>query len=62
MISSEYNIELVCVTLGDRGAILFKNGIIDYCKNQVENVIDTVGAGDAYSSILCLGYLYEWDI
>jgi fructokinase len=62
LISSEYNIELVCVTLGDRGAILYKNGITDYSKNHVENVIDTVGAGDAYSSILCLGYLYEWDI
>jgi fructokinase len=62
LISSEYNIEMVCVTLGDRGAILYQNGISDYCKNQVENVIDTVGAGDAYSSILCLGYLYGWDI
>jgi fructokinase len=25
-------------------------------------VVDTLGAGDAYSAILCLGYLHGWAI
>lgn len=62
VLSDKYNIELVCITLGDKGAILYRNGAVDHYKAEVEKVIDTVGAGDAYASILCLGYLYGWDI
>ena len=31
-------------------------------KYSVEKVVDTVGAGDAYSAILCLGYLNKMPI
>ncbi|MCL5029998.1 MAG: PfkB family carbohydrate kinase [Bacteroidetes bacterium] len=62
IISERFEIDLVCITAGDRGTVLFKDGKSDDYKIDVENVVDTVGAGDAYASILCLGYLENWDI
>jgi fructokinase len=62
LLSKRFNIEIVCVTLGDKGAILYKNGTVDRYKADVENVVDTVGAGDAYASVLCIGNLYKWNI
>jgi fructokinase len=61
-ISEKYNIELVCITLGSKGAILYKNGKTDHYKTDAEIIVDTVGAGDAYASVLCLGYLNGWEI
>ncbi len=61
-ISEKYEIDLVCITLGERGAIIYSHGKSDYHKIILENVVDTVGAGDAYAAVLCLGYLENWDI
>ncbi|MHB1686404.1 MAG: PfkB family carbohydrate kinase [Ignavibacteriaceae bacterium] len=61
-LSENYDIDLICVTQGEGGAMLYKDGKTDHYKVEVENVVDTVGAGDAYSAVLCLGYLGKWDI
>ncbi|MDR3628254.1 MAG: PfkB family carbohydrate kinase [Ignavibacteriaceae bacterium] len=61
-ISEKFNIELVCITLGSKGAILYKNGRTDHYMADAEIIVDTVGAGDAYASVLCLGYLNGWEI
>lgn len=46
--AGKFNSELVCVTKGDKGAILFAKG--EYYKHTgfKVNAIDTVGAGDAF--------------
>lgn len=62
LLSEKFNIELVCITLGEKGAILYKNGIVDHYKVDITKIVDTVGAGDAYASVLCFGYLNEWNI
>ncbi len=62
IISETFEIELVCVTLGERGALLYSLGKNDYQKAEAKKVVDTVGAGDAYAAILCLGYLEGWEI
>ncbi len=62
IIAEKYEIELVCITQGERGAIIYLGGKTDYQKAETENVVDTVGAGDAYAAILCIGYLDGWDI
>ena len=62
IISEMFEIELVCVTRGENGAILYLGGKSDYYKADAINVVDTVGAGDAYSAILCMGYLEVWPI
>ena len=61
-ISEIFELDLVCVTQGERGAVLYSDGRSDYRCASVENVVDTVGAGDAYAAILCLGYLSDWNL
>jgi fructokinase len=61
-IKKEFNIELAAVTQGDRGAWLFRDKEKDFYKAPVNNAVDTTGAGDAYSAILCLGYLKNLDL
>jgi fructokinase len=60
----KFNIDLFCITLGEDGAVLYKNNNSSYYKTKTEpkKIVDTVGAGDAYSAILCIGYLKNWDI
>ena len=53
----KFDIQLIAVTRGKDGSSLFENGKrFDYSHVDVE-VVDTTGAGDAFSAILCLGYL-----
>ena len=59
-ISEKFEVEIVCVTLGENGAILYSHGKSDCQKTETENIVDTVGAGDAYSAILCLGIMENW--
>lgn len=58
----KYRIDQLCVTYGDQGAVIYKGSKINQCKLKIDNVVDTVGAGDAYSAIFCIGYLNAWDI
>ncbi len=62
LISEKYDIELICVTMGDKGSYIVRGDETDKQSYHVENVVDTVGAGDAFASILCLGFLNGWDI
>ncbi len=57
-----FSIDLLCVTCGEKGSFLFKFDESDYCKASVKNAVDTVGAGDAYAAILCVGYLNNWSL
>lgn len=60
---SKFEIDTIAVTLGEEGASIYtKDKVI--CNRDSRNieVIDTVGAGDAYSSILALGILHNIDI
>jgi len=61
-IMEKYKIDLLCITQGSGGAFLFQGKDSDHCKINVDNIVDTVGAGDGYAAILCLGYLNEWEI
>ena len=56
-IIDKFDIELAAVTLGEKGAWLFRGQEYDFYKTIASNVVDTTGAGDAYSAILCIGYL-----
>jgi fructokinase len=58
----KFDIEMLAVTKGDEGSVLFRGEETDEHKTEVKNVIDTVGAGDAFASILCLGYLNKWEL
>jgi fructokinase len=52
-----FNISLIAVTRGKDGATLFENGKrFDYVNPSVK-ILDSTGAGDAFSTILSLGYM-----
>jgi fructokinase len=53
----DFAINLLCVTKGAEGATLITKNEVDAYKFNVTNPVDTLGAGDAYAAILCLGYL-----
>jgi len=59
-----FAIQTVILTLGAEGAMAFtRNG--EHTKvapPQRLNIVDTVGAGDAFSSVCILGYLKQWPI
>lgn len=57
-----FNIDLLCVTLGEDGAILYDGNEIDRFKVENKNIVDTVGAGDAYAAILCMGYIKNMNL
>ena len=63
-IIKKFKIDLLCITLGEKGAVLYKENDFSYYQTDVNpvNIVDTVGAGDAYAAILCIAYLKNWDI
>ena len=61
-LNKNYNIDLICVTYGGNGALLYSNGEFNEHKAETRNIVDTVGAGDAYAAVLCLGYLNNMDL
>jgi fructokinase len=61
-IMDKYNIELTALTLGDSGAWIFNDKESSFYKGRANNIVDTTGAGDAYSALLCLGYLNNMEL
>jgi len=60
----KYAINTLIVTRGEQGALVktVDNTLLSKKPDTQTNVIDTVGAGDALSSILMLGQYNNWDI
>ena len=58
----KFDLELIAVTNGSEGSILFDGETIDNNKAEGGLLVDTLGAGDAFTSILCIGYLNKWKI
>lgn len=50
MISGDYGTETVCVTLGDEGCLVYDGEETTRCPGVKVKVVDTVGAGDAFSA------------
>jgi fructokinase len=59
---NKFKIEMLVVTKGTEGSSLFRGEETDNNKPEQGSVVDTVGAGDAFASILCLGYLNNWEL
>jgi len=58
----QYNIEVLSLTRGNEGSELFLSGREHFSVHaaDVDPIVDTVGAGDAYAAVLALGYLRGW--
>ncbi|UJP63716.1 carbohydrate kinase family protein [Mongoliitalea daihaiensis] len=53
----EFPIELICVTLGSKGAMIYQNGKVFRHAGYQVKVADTVGSGDAFLSGFVKSYL-----
>ncbi|RJP47867.1 MAG: carbohydrate kinase [Desulfobacteraceae bacterium] len=60
---NNFGIEWIALTRGEKGSRLYtRGGIRETVGLTSANVVDTVGAGDAYAAVLALGYLRRWPI
>jgi len=60
-VCARYGLELLILTCGAEGAFLVKGQ--DILRGEpvlVEDIVDTVGAGDAFSSVCLLGLIHGW--
>lgn len=61
-IRDKFNLDILCVTLGGEGAYLFSADSRSQYSAKVDDIVDTVGAGDAYAAMLCTGYLKGFNL
>jgi fructokinase len=64
MILDRFDLEAVFITMGAKGAAAYLPGR-DPCiiaPDSTVTVVDTVGAGDAFSSVLLLGLTQKWPV
>jgi len=61
-LAREHSIDRVVITRGSKGALSIAGGKDTFQAHAapLKNLIDTVGAGDAFSAVVCLGLLQEW--
>lgn len=59
-----FDLETVFVTMGDQGALALnrQNDLVRTESLETISVVDTVGAGDAFSSVLLLGHMQNWSL
>ncbi|MGC2108986.1 MAG: carbohydrate kinase [Candidatus Korobacteraceae bacterium] len=60
--SEQYRCKTVCVTSGESGCCLYKEGTYVQVPGFKVQVADTVGAGDAFAAALLHGLEQGWDI
>lgn len=61
---SSTHLKHIILTRGEKGAVIYNaNGNSPICVSPEKtlSIIDTVGAGDAFSSVLLLGIIKRWD-
>lgn len=56
-LSTQFDIEIICLTLGDKGACVLKEGKLFKHAGYKVQVADTVGAGDAFLATFIACYL-----
>jgi fructokinase len=61
-ISRLFGLQVIALTRGPAGSLLFRSGQWSDCPSAPIDVIDTVGAGDAFTAALVLGLLQEMEL
>lgn len=66
-LSWNYEIPCICVTMGPRGCLIYLTtgaqfSILVRSPGRVVDVVDTVGAGDAFAAGLLYGFLQQWPL
>ncbi len=59
----KYCLEMLSLTKGNNGSELFTvDKHFQTQPAQLDNIVDSVGAGDAYTAILSIGYINKWPL
>lgn len=61
-LAKQFDVRLVALTRGARGALLLAQGEVSECQPPPTQVVDTVGAGDAFTAAVILGLLHGWPL
>lgn len=56
-LAERYDLSLAVLTRGARGSLIRMHGVMDECAAVPANVVDTVGAGDAFTAAVVTGHL-----
>jgi len=56
-ISLKFNIKMICLTVGEKGAYVLQDGHLYHRKGYEVKVADTVGAGDSFLATFIANYL-----
>ena len=57
-----FDLQLVAFTRGEQGSLLIQSEMIDEHQGYPTNMVDSVGAGDAFTAVLCMGLLHDKDL
>ena len=60
--SKSFEVELICVTMGGAGCAVYSNDNLQTFAGYSVDVVDTVGAGDAFSAALLYGLDLGWPL
>lgn len=60
--SSTYGGNVICITLGNRGCAIWRDGVFETFNGFSVKVVDTVGAGDAFGAAFLHGHQIGWPI
>jgi fructokinase len=61
-LAQSFDLRLVALTCGARGSLFYSHGCYSRVAGLPVKVVDTVGAGDAFTAMLSLGLLAGWDL
>lgn len=61
-LAQRFNLQVVALTRGPNGSLLYQQGRWSDCPSQPVKVVDTVGAGDSFTAALVLGLLHKMDL
>lgn len=61
-LARQFDLQLVALTCGPQGSLLCQAGRWSQCRPRPVQVIDTVGAGDAFTAALAMGLLLGMDL
>ena len=61
-LQKKYSLRLIALTKGDCGSILFNGERISKHPGFKVEVLDTVGAGDAFTAAVTVGLIKKWDL